>query len=361
MTKLYKAWTICIALAMTLAPASCGIVNRVGESCPSEAKFAAVWSSEQSNSLLTFYDETGPIGKKRIEVKGFAPEQDFVKSGVGWIGVSNGNKSDSSVHIVRINPATCQVTKTEVGESQVWDFTADSRGVYTVASGLVSEAHYHSATGKHLYSTIGEELAELIVATDDELLILTSGFERQANHTLQVLDTSTLEAKWKIHLPVASLSATAKVVGDTLYFAEPRTTSDTPSNQLIAVHLKTKKITKTKLLSKMPNVLATIGTTLYVGSTFPDSGSSSPKDMKAITAVDLATGRQRLLTAEHGVSHLQVTKDRLVAYGSYDSEYNVAVTSYRMPELTPEYSLKLKRPASMGHMYGAGFLLLGTS
>ncbi len=109
MMKARKIGAATVALFLAFASTGCGIVNQVQESCPTGARFAGVWSSEQSSSLLTFYDETGPIGKKRIDVKGFVPGHDFVRAGDEWIGVSNGSKWDSSVHIVRINPTTCQV------------------------------------------------------------------------------------------------------------------------------------------------------------------------------------------------------------------------------------------------------------
>ncbi len=362
MTKAHKISAAGIALAMALSLASCGTTDRFEESCPAEARFAAVWSSEQSSSMLTFHDETGPIGKKRIDVKGFVPGHDFVKTDDEWIGVSNGSKWDGRVHIVRINPTTCQVTRTKVEESNLWDYAADSRGVYLVTNpGPVSELHFHSTTGEHLHATIAEDLAEVITATNDELLILSSKLDEPPKYTLRVFDKATLEAKWKIDLPVASVSATARVVGDTLYFAEPFTASEAPGNQLVAVNLKTKQVTRTDLLGKLPYVLDTNGSTLYVGNTFMNPSFGPLEQMRTITAVDLGTGKQELLTADHGISHLRATKDRLVVYGDHDSENNVAVTSYRMPQFKPEYSLKLKRPAGKGQVYGAGFLLLDES
>ncbi len=190
---------------------------------------------------------------------------------------------------------------------------------------------------------------------------MTSTTDQSPKFTLRVFDKATLEAKWKIELPMASVSKTAKVVGDRLYLAEPFTATEAPGNQLVAVNLKTKQVTKTDLLGKLPYVLETNGSTLYIGNTFMNPSFGPLEQLRTITAVDLKTGKQKLLTAEHGVSHLRATKDRLVVYGDYDSDNNVAVTSYKMPDFKPEYSLKLKRPASKGHMYGAGFLLLDES
>ncbi len=359
MVTIRTLFTAGIALTMALATSGCGQATNPPDSCPADAKFAAIWSSETENSQLTFYDETGPIGSKQIDVKGFIPGHEFAKVGDEWVGVSNGDTHSDVAHIVRFNPTTCEVTKTKVDEVGIWNYAADETGVYVVDTlNWQAQVHAHLATGENVDTKFPDETTDIVATSPDALLLVTSRVEEPTSYLLRALDKTTLEELWQVPLPIDSPSTNAQVIGDTLYFTEPYTASDTLSNKLIAVGLKTKEVTTTELIDKLPYVLAATDSTLYIGNTFMNPSFGPLENMRTITKLDLTSGEQQLLTAEHGISQLRATENRLVVYGDYDADLNVALTSYKMPGFEIEYSVKLERPESTGHIYGAGFLLL---
>ncbi len=362
MFGVHQLWNACLAFALAFSTASCASAERVSDSCPANAKFAAVWSSETHYSQLTFYDESGPIGQKRIEVKGFVPGHEFVKVGQEWIGVSNGNARSDVAHIVRINLNTCEVSKTRVDEVGILNYTADSIGIYVINTlNGVAEVHAHLATGEDIDARFPGEITEVIATSPDAVLLLTSRINEPENLTLRSLDKKTLGTIWESSMPTSSFSTNARIIGDEIYLTEPFTAQEAPSNKLVALNLKTQKFTTTDLLGEMPFVLTSHDSVLYVGNTFLNPTFGPLEDMRTITMIDLKTGKQRVLTGKHGISQLKATKNKLVVYGDYDSETNVAITSYKMPDFEPEYSFKLERPKGKGHMYGAGFLLLDES